>query len=465
VVARRQLRAFVYQMVVPGSEVVPDSTHREMFDRLTAWGCPVEPHSRPCHGIDAVIEFCREWAGGRHSLPFEVDGVVVKLDDLEARGRLGSTAKAPRWAVAFKFPPEQATTRLIAIEVNVGRTGAVTPYAVLEPVRLSGTVVQMATLHNAQEVARRDIRPGDVVLVEKGGDIIPKVVKPMLVDRPPELPPWTMPTACPVCQSHLLKPEGEVVWRCENASCPARIRRGLQHFASRTAMNVEGLGEALVEQLVSAGLVRDYADLYGLTVAQVAALDRMGPKSAANLVREIEGSRERELWRLLHGLGIRHVGEGGARALAETLGSLEAVRTADLEALEAVPDVGPVVASSVQAFFTEPRNRLLMDRLVEAGVRPTATARRAAESGAGPLAGQTFALTGTLENMTRREAKAAVERLGGKVVSAISRKTTWLVVGRDAGRKADRARELGVAEIDEASFHTLIMGRGLPDER
>jgi DNA ligase (NAD+) len=326
-------------------------------------------------------------------------------------------------------------------------------------------VIQVATLHNELEVARRDIRPGDVVLIEKGGDIIPKVVKPVLAKRPPKLAAWTMPTACPVCEARLVKPENEVIWRCENASCPARLARGLLHFASRSAMNIEGLGEALVEQVIAAGLVRDYADLYRLTVEQLAALERMGPKSAANLVAEIDKSRRGELWRLLHGLGIRHVGGGGARALADALGSLDAVRTADAEALEAVPDVGPVVAESVRSFFAEPRNRALVDRLVEAGVRPKKTVSSAGARDEGPLAGQTFVLTGRLEGLSRSEAGAAIEALGGKVASTLSRKTTWLVVGRDPGSKADRAAKLGVAQLDEAGLRALIMKTGPSDER
>jgi len=455
-VAGRGLRAFLYQAVLPQSVHGFGRTHGQMLEELRIWGLPVETHWRRCDGIEAVVAFCQEWAGQRRDLPFETDGVVVKVDDLSLRERLGATAKFPRWAAAFKFPAEQATTRLLAIEVNVGRTGAVTPYAVLEPVRLGGTTVQMATLHNAQEIARRDIRPGDRVLVEKGGDIIPKIVKPILADRPETLAPWVMPTRCPACGSALVRPEDEVVWRCENASCPARLRRSLEHFASRRAMNIEGLGEALADQLVTGGLVRDYADLYALTADQVAALDRMGKKSAANLIAELDRSRQADLWRLLHGLGIRHVGEGVARALAVGLGSLEAIRSATVESLEAVPDVGPVVARSVRSFFDEPRNADLVDRLVKAGLNPRGSEPEPAAAGQ-PLAGLTFVITGTFDTMSREEAAAAVERLGGKVTSSISRKTSRLVVGRDAGSKLDKARALGIVELDEAQFRTLIM--------
>ncbi len=458
-VAGRGLRAFFYQAVLPAGAPPTVETHAAMLDQLVAWGLPVEKHRRRCAGIEEVIAFCHEWADARRDLPFETDGVVVKVDDLSLRERLGATAKFPRWATAFKFPAEQATTRLLRIDVNVGRTGAVTPFAVLDPVRLGGTTVQMATLHNEQEIARRDIRPGDRVLVEKGGDIIPKVVKPILADRPDGLPAWVMPQACPSCGSALVRPEDEVVWRCENVSCPARLRRGLEHFASRRAMNIEGLGEALVDQLVSAGLVRDYADLYALTAEQVAGLDRMGPKSAANLLAELDKSRGADLWRLLHGLGIRHVGEGGAKALASHFGSLDQVRTASIEALEGVSDVGEVVARSVKSFFDEPRNAALVDRLTAAGLNTT-TLSAVLEGPPGSLAGLTFVITGTLETMTREEAVAAIERLGGKVTSSISRNTSRLVVGRDAGSKLARARALGITELEEPAFRALIMREG-----
>jgi DNA ligase (NAD+) len=382
--------------------------------------------------------------------------VVIKLDDLALRTQAGATAKFPRWAVAFKFPTEQARTRLLKIDVNVGRTGAVTPFAVLEPVFVAGTTVQKATLHNDQEVARRDIREGDVVIVEKGGEIIPKVVGPVLEEGTVRSAPWQMPTTCPSCGSPLVRPEGEVVWRCENVSCPARIRRGLQHFASRRAMNIEGLGEAVVDQLVTAGLVHDYADLYGLEGPVVAALDRMGKKSAANLLAEIDRSRQADLWRLLHALGIRHVGEGGARALATALPSMAAIRQAPVEMLEAVPDVGAVVARSIRAFFDEPRNGALVDRLAAVGVRMEATAPAGAGA-LGALAGQTFVITGTLATLTREEAAETIVRLGGKVSGTVSKKTSYLVVGAEAGSKLEKARTLGVRELDEARFRALIM--------
>jgi DNA ligase (NAD+) len=456
-VARRGLSAYAYQIVEPGG-VVSAATHSDVLARLKQWGLPVEPHWRRADSIAEIVTYCREWAERRRTLPFETDGVVVKLDDLALRERAGQTAKFPRWAVAFKFPAEQATTRLQRIEVNVGRTGAVTPYAVLEPVRLGGTVIQMATLHNAQEVERRDVRDGDLVIIEKGGDIIPKVVRAVVTEGEPRGPKWRMPATCPFCGSTLVKPDEEAIWRCENASCPARIRRSLLHFASRRAMNIEGLGESLVDQLVTTGLVRDYADLYHLTVDSLAALERMGRKSAANLVTEIDHSRTAHLWRVLHGIGIRHVGEGGARALAAAFGSMRALRAASLQALQVVPDIGEVVATSVRSFLDQPANGALIDRLLEAGVRmedPETDATLAAT--ARPLAGSTFVLTGTLDSMSRDEAAARIAELGGKVSGSVSRKTTWLVAGRDAGSKLDKARALGVRELDEAAFLALIM--------
>jgi DNA ligase (NAD+) len=451
-VDRRGLGAFIYQAIWPAGAPAAAATQTAMLEQLAAWGCPVEPHWRPCRGIEPVLAYCQEWQEARRRLPFDTDGVVVKLDDLAGRERAGFTAKSPRWAVAFKFPAERAETRLRAIELNVGRTGAVTPYAVLDPVILSGTTVQKATLHNAQEIGRRDLREGDRVIVEKGGDIIPRVIGPVLSARPADLPEWRMRSDCPACQSPLAKAPDEAVWRCDNASCPARIRRGLMHFASRRAMNIEGLGEALVDQFVSTGLVRDFADLFSLSVEQLAALERMGRKSAANLVREIEASKARPLWRVLHGVGIRHVGEGVAKALAGALPSIAAVGRASLDTLEAVPDVGTVVARSVREFFDQPANAALFHRLETAGVRledPSEPGRVLLEQ---TLAGETLVLTGTLQTLTREAAAEAIAARGGKVASSVGRHTTAVVAGREAGSKLDKAHALGVPVWDEAEL-------------
>jgi DNA ligase (NAD+) len=434
--------------------------------RLRAWRLPVEPNWRRCAGIEELLGFCREWQEKRQSLEFDTDGVVVKVDDLSLRERLGATSKFPRWAIAFKFPAQQATTILKRIDVNVGRTGAVTPYAVLEPVRLGGSMISLATLHNEQEIARRDFRDGDTVIIEKGGDVIPKVVKPILSRRPADSVPWSMPTTCPFCESVLEKPEEEVVWRCPNASCPAKIRRALEHFASRRAMNIEGLGESLVDQLIRTEMVRDFADLYALQLEPLANLSstsfrdgkelkrRLGGKSATKLLEQIARSKGNELWRLIFGVGIRHVGERGAQALARAFGSLDAVMDASVETLERVNDVGPVVARSVRAFLDEPHNRALLERLRAAGVRMESDAP--STLGAQPLAGKTFVLTGTLASMSRDEAAAAIERLGGKVSGSVSRKTTYVVAGEEAGSKLDKARELGVTTLTEEAFRAII---------
>jgi DNA ligase (NAD+) len=455
-VARRGLSAFVYQMIGPPG-VVP-GTHADTLARLREWGLPVEPHWQHCAGVAEVLAYCERWKDGRRALPFDTDGVVVKLDDVGLREQVGATSKFPRWAIAFKFPAEQATTKLLRIDVNVGRTGAVTPFAVLEPVRLSGSTIQLATLHNEQEVARRDIRPGDYVLVEKGGEVIPKVVKPVLSRRGPDVLPWQMPRDCPSCGSLLHRPEGEAVWRCVNTACPARFRRSLEHFASRRAMNVEGLGEALVDQLVGAGLVREFADLYHLTLEQLEALDRMGKKSAGNLLQQIEGSRQNDPWRLLYALGIRYVGERVAQVLVGAFGSIEALESAPVEALQGVNEIGPVVAASVRAYFDEPRNRQLVARLREAGIR-TAGGEVSPSAVPGTLAGKTFVLTGTLGSLSREDASAAIEARGGRVTGSVSTKTSYVVVGADPGSKLDKARTLGVAILDEAALLRLI-GRG-----
>ena len=462
-VSRRGLGVYVYHLVHRSIEAAPGSienSHRDVLDRLAGWGLPVEGHWRRCVGIDAVRAYCREWAEQRRTLLFDTDGVVIKVDRLALHDQLGQTAKFPRWAMAFKFPAEQATTRLLRIEVNVGRTGAVTPFAVLEPVRLAGTTVRLATLHNAEDVARKDIRAGDVVLVEKGGDVIPKVVKPILGARPTDAetpPPFVMPTECPICETRLVRGDDEVVWRCPNDGCPAKVRRGLLHFASRRAMNIEGLGEALVGQLVDGGWVLDAADLYGLTVERVTGLERVAAKSAANLVSEIEKSRRRDFAHLLYGLGIRHVGEGAADLLARRFGGLAGLLAAPLDEIETIDGIGPTVAGSVRSYLDQPDNRRLLERLEAAGVRMDSgrTEQTAAEPQA--LSGQTIVLTGTLASMTREEAKQAIERNGGRLSGSVSKKTNVVVAGRDAGSKLQKAQALGVDIVDEEAFQKLIM--------
>ena len=480
-VSKRGLRVFTYQLVAGASKDAPLrddveaglqsrlNSHAATLEQLGRWGLPVEPHWRRCAGIDALIEFCHEWADKRRSLGFDTDGVVIKLDAIEQRRRLGTTSKFPRWAVAFKFPAEQKNTLLKQIAVNVGRTGAVTPFAVLDPVFVGGTTVSMATLHNADDIARKDIRERDWVIVEKAGDVIPRVVGPVLSKRPADSVPWVMPSACPQCGSQLHREEEEAVWRCENVSCPAKLQRGLEHFASRGAMNIEGLGESLVAQLIAGGLVRDYADVYHLTADQLATListseregkvieRRFGAKNAAKVIEQITRSQTNDFWRVIYGLGIRHIGERGAQVLARSFGSMEALESASLEALQATDEIGPVLAASARSWLDEPRNRELVSRLRAAGVRmevPESERRQVA--GPGPLTGRTYVITGTLASMTREEATAALERRGAKVAGSVSKKTTAVIVGEEAGSKADKARTLGVPMLDEAAFQALI---------
>ena len=465
-VARRGLRAFTYQLVAPEVPL----THADTLTALREWGLPVEGHWRICRGVDAVIAFCAEWAEKRRALDFETDGVVVKLNDVERRRALGTTSKFPRWAVAFKFPAEQKTTTLLKIAVNVGRTGAVTPFAMLDPVFVAGSTISMATLHNADDIARKDIREGDTVIIEKAGDVIPRVVGPVLSLRPPDSAPWQMPDACPLCQTRLHREDDEAVWRCENTSCPSKLQRGLEHFASRGAMNIEGLGESLIAQLLASGLVKDYADVYGLRMEDLAGLTatstrqdgkaierRFGEKNAVKVVEQIDRSREAGLARLLFGLGIRHVGERGAQVLAAAFGSVDAIAQAAAGQLEQTHEIGPVLAESVRAWFDAPANQQLLLRLREKGVRLEATdAERARASASGPLTGRTYVLTGTLSTMTREEATEAVERLGGKVAGSVSKKTSGVVVGADPGSKADKARTLGIPVLDEDAFRQLV---------
>lgn len=453
-VATRGLLAWTYQLVADPA-VVP-STHDALLEVLAGWGLPVEPDWRRCDGIDAVWAFCQDWAEARKRLAFETDGVVIKVNDLGERDRLGVTSKFPRWAIAFKFPAAQVTTVLREIRVNVGRTGAATPYAVLEPVFVAGSTISMATLHNAEDLARKDIREGDTVIIEKAGDVIPRVVGPVVADGVERQAPWVMPTACPVCESPLHRDDDEVVWRCGNMSCPARLRRSLEHFASRGAMNIEGLGEALVDQLVTAGLVHDAADLYALTAEQLEALERMGKKSAANLLAEIDRSRQNDVWRLIYGLGIRHVGERVAQVLARHLGSIEAIAALSPDALQTVPELGPVLAQGVAEWFSDPANRALVAKLSAAGVKTTGPVTTGLEP-MGPMAGKAFVLTGTLESMSRDEATAKIEALGGRVAGSVSRKTSYVVAGAEPGSKIDKARQLGVPLLEEAEFLALIM--------
>lgn len=449
--ASRPLTLLAYQ-IVGARRRHGLTTQGDVIAALRRLGLPTN-QARVARGIEAVLSEVSEWESARHALPFEVDGLVVKLDDLRLQEELGATARAPRWAIAWKYPAEEAVTQVEQIVCQVGRTGVVTPVAVLTPVFVSGSTVARATLHNADEVERLDVRAGDWVGVEKGGEVIPKVTRVLLDRRSGDPAPFRMPGRCPSCDSPLVRAEGEVAWRCERASCPAQVERRIWHFASRGAMKIEGLGEKVIASLLAAGLVTTVADLYDLTPDQLVPLERMGQKSAENLVASIAASKERGLSRLLFALGIRQVGETAARLLAEHFGSLAAVRAATMEELQQVGEIGPKVAEEIRRFREDPDNARLMDRLEIAGV---ATVEARPESPAqGPLTGRSLVVTGRLEHFTRTEIQETIRRLGGKSVDAVSAKTDYLVAGADAGTKLDKARKLGVPVLTEDEFRRL----------
>jgi len=430
-------------------------THWEVLQTLKEWGLRVNPLIERCQGIEAAIAFHRDLEHRRHGLAYEIDGMVIKVNSLALQERLGAKSRSPRWALAYKFAATQATTRVLTIEVNVGRTGAVTPMAVMEPVEVGGVTVSRATLHNEDEVARKDVRVGDTVLVQRAGDVIPEVVKVIVEERPPGAQPFQMPRICPVCDTPLVRPVGEKVTRCPNPDCVASLTRGIQHFAGKSAMDIDGLGEKIVQQLVDVGLVQDVGDLYRLTEADLIPLERFAAKSARNIVIAIEASKEVPLWRLINALGIRYVGETTAQLLARHFPSLDKLRAADQEALLHVEGVGEQVASSLREFFASERNQALIKKLQDTGVRGLPPKPQAAS----PLGGKTFVFTGGLAGLSRDEAKAMVAARGGKVTSSVSAKTDYLVAGADPGSKLAKARELGVAVLDEAEFETLLKGR------
>jgi DNA ligase (NAD+) len=451
IVARRGLDISLYNVAhVRG---VTLRSQWEALQHLREWGLKTSPASRRCQGLAEVLAFCAEWQEKRDALEYEIDGVVVKVDDFGLQQELGFTSKFPRWAIAYKYPARQATTVVRAIDVYVGRTGKLTPVAILDPVPLAGSTVGRATLHNEEEVARKDVRVGDTVLIEKGGDVIPKVVKVIDTKRPPGTVPWEPPTHCPVCGTEVVKPEGEVDRRCPNVSCPAQVEGALKHYAGRSAMDIEGLGDVLVRQLVEKGLVKDFADLYQLKLDDLLALERMAEKSGQNLLDQIEASKSRELRRLLFGLSIRFVGERAAMLLARHFRSLRALGEASVEEIDAIYEIGGVVARSVHDWFRTPANRTLVERLERAGVR---TEEEAAGPGSLAFQGMQFVLTGGLETMTRDEAKAAIEARGGRVTTSVSKKTAMVVVGKDPGSKYEKARELGVEWVDEEGFRALL---------
>ena len=447
--AQRRLSFFAYA-VAQGPVL---ETQRQALEYLLEAGFAVNDHIEPAADIDAVIAFCRRWEAERDSLDYEIDGVVVKIDDLALQERLGAVSREPRWAIAYKFKPREARTKLLDIVVTVGRTGTLNPNAVLEPVPIGGVTVKSATLHNAEYIASNDIRIGDTVLITRAGDVIPRVVGPIASERTGREKIFVMPGRCPVCDSAVDHPPGEAMSRCTNAACPAQVYERVRHFASRGAMDIEGFGDVLAEQLTSAGIVRDIADVYALDAKKLARVPRTGEKSIANLLAAIEGSKSRGLARVLNGLGIRFVGEQTAAILAGDFGSIDAIADAGEDDLQRSEGIGTEVAASVRLFFDQPANRRMIERLRRAGVVMEG-ARRART--AGPLSGKTFVLTGTLPSLTRDEAGALIEARGGKVSGSVSRKTDYVVAGDAAGSKLAKARELGLAILDEEGLRRLL---------
>jgi DNA ligase (NAD+) len=450
-VARRPLEAFFYQIVGGGASRV--ATHLEAIELMRAMGFPVSPDITLAAHIEAAVERCQEWDDRRRDLDYEVDGMVVKVNSLEQQERLGSTTKSPRWGIAYKFPAEAVRTVVRDIEVQVGRTGKLTPVAVLEPVFVSGSTVSRATLHNQDEVERLDVRVGDTVAIEKGGEVIPKVIEVVKSKRLGRPRRFRMPETCPVCREPVVRPDGEVDTRCRNESCPGRSMGRIHHFASRGAMDIRGLGYALVRQLVDGGLVRDFGDLYRIEVDDLAALPRMGERSAENLLAELEKSKKRPLAKLIHGLGIRHVGARVAQVLAESFPDIGGLSAASEEDLAAIEEIGPAIAASIRSFLASPRNAEVLRKLDSAGVNMRGRSARQRKTA---LTGLTVVLTGSLVRVTRHEAAAAIAEAGGRVSSSVSSKTDLVVVGGDPGSKHRKALALGIKIIDETELEELL---------
>jgi DNA ligase (NAD+) len=442
ITASRRLDYYTYSLQVDGAPVF--GRHWETLEELNRMGFKVNVSRKLCRDVGEVLAFCAEWEAQREHLPYEIDGVVVKVDSIAQQQQLGFTARAPRWAIAYKYPARQALTAVENIDVQVGRTGALTPVAHLKPVEVSGVTVARATLHNEDEIERLGLQIGDIVVIERSGDVIPRVVR--VHEQGSYRKPFHMPKTCPVCGGKVVREEAEAATRCINTNCPARLKESILHFSARGVMNIDGLGDALVDQLVDRGLVQNVADIYGLTLAQLVSLERMGAKSAGNLIANIEKSKQNPLPRVITALGMRFVGERTAVFLAEAFGSLDKIAQASVEQLQRAEEVGPKVAESVCQFFREPRNRALVERLREAGLNFEYQTRR---KKGGPLQGLTFVLTGTLPTLSREEAARTIEAAGGKVSGSVSRKTSFVVAGADAGSKLDKARGFGILVIDE----------------
>ncbi len=449
IVAERKLDMFVYYLQVNGVEPLPE--HAQALEALSKLGFKVNPHWRRCRTFDDLLAYIAGWESKRDSLDYEIDGIVIKVNNTRLWQELGTTAKSPRWAVAYKYPARQATTRVNDIRAQVGRTGTLTPVADLEPVDVGGVTVSHATLHNMDEIERLGVKIGDTVLIQRAGEVIPQVVK--VVKAAPDGRAFEMPARCPVCGGEVHRAEGEVAYRCVNTACPAKLKESLLYFAGRRAMNIDGLGEALVDQLVDKGLVHDVADLYSLTHQQLSDLERMGDKSAQNLLDEIENSKRAELARVIFALGIRLVGERTGQLLADHFGSLDKLAKASDEELLEAEEVGPRVAEAIREFFHEKRNREVIEKLRKAGLQFEQKRVHKAE---GKLTGKQFVLTGTLPNYSRDQAKQMIEESGGRVVGSVSKKTDYVVVGADPGSKLEKARSLGVKTLDEAELLKVL---------
>lgn len=451
ITAGRALAVFVYDIIhIKGYE---NKNQNEALAFLKELGLPVNQEARLCSNMNEIIQYCNEFEKKRHDLPYDIDGIVIKLNDYNPRQELGQTAKSPRWAIAYKFPAEEKETRLLDIELNVGRTGTITPTAVMQPVFLAGTTVSRASLHNFDLLAEKDIRLGDTVLIHKAGDIIPEILKPVLEKRSGKEKSILPPERCPTCNSLAVRSEGEVAYRCENINCPARLKESLVFFASRNAMDIDGLGPAIIELLVEKGLIKNIADLYTLDKVQVSELERMGEKSVENLINAIEASKERPLYRLLTALGIRHIGAKTARIICMRVKSMDELINLKQEDLLEIPEVGPKMAESMINFFLEPRNLELMQELKSFGLNMVQEEENASVQ---PLSGKTFVLTGTLKNMTRQEAGEKIEKLGGRVSGSVSKKTDYVLAGENPGSKYEKAVKLDIKILDEEEFLSMI---------
>lgn len=450
--ASRGLRLFCYDLV--SAEGVEVSSQQELLELLAELGLPVNPERRLCHNVAEINAYLAEMTERRHHLPYDIDGMVMKLNAIPPRLELGATDKFPRWAMAYKFPPEQAETVVEEIIVGVGRTGALTPIACLRPVALAGSTISRATLHNEDNIRDKDIRVNDHVLIQKAGDVIPEVVRVLTDKRDGSERVFVMPDTCPQCGQPAVRPAGEAAWRCLNPQCPARLFEQLVHFGGKKAMDIDGLGPAVVRQLLDAGLVQDVSDLYRLTTEQLAPLERFGEKSAANLVAAIARSKENPLSRLLFALGVRHVGERAGKVLAARFADIDQLMAADLDRLTAIDEIGGVIAASLVDYFAQPTNVALIERLREAGLNLTGAAAEAV----GPLLGKTVVITGTLPGLDREEAKARLEQAGAKVGSSVSKKTSYLLAGDNPGSKLDKARALGVTVVSWPEMLTLLAG-------